>query len=562
MPILPPVLRAGSEDLPDVPPFVRYLMGAFLAPILAWLETLVLRRMFQHCADHPLVLLAQWYDPAPVVAACAHFYHQEGAGSPPTYSVDQLVRAEIVRSFCSSCSDPELEVQLATNLLLRWFVGLPLVGRTPDHATLNRFHAFLSAQQPDTLFRDVLAFLDRVDPEDPATTAQIVDTFALASPAQATPSVAHLLRQLCLRLALCWQQHAPAHCQHALPPLDLGALARPVHARTALARQRHLHEAVTIADWLSAGLGPALAQLPSDVRTVVASYLTAIAKVQADELVRDASGHVTERPAKERGHYRIASAFDLEATFRKHEGKPAVFGSNAVISTTQSRIRAAVVLTGCSPDAEAPTAVLEQQQAAEQPLPPYLVMDQAGGPGKVRARVAVLSDGQTRLVAWTPKAGGSDPSRLNVADFVHDPLNETCTCPNGVVSHKAYASRDGDGVHFRFLASDCQGCPLWTRCREAEANPKGHRTVFISAYHAHLREAARFNATAEGRSLLAGRWQVEPTIAWLVRYQGCRRARRVGRAAAQCQLFQACALRNLLLWLSRVRRGLATRPAA
>ena len=40
-----------------------------------------------------------------------------------------------------------------------------------------------------------------------------------------------------------------------------------------------------------------------------------------------------------------------------------------------------------------------------------------------------------------------------------------------------------------------------------------------------------------------------------VRYQSCRWARRVGKAAAQCQLYQTYAIRNLLLWLARVRRG-------
>ncbi|MBX0327370.1 transposase [Oscillochloris sp. ZM17-4] len=89
----------------------------------------------------------------------------------------------------------------------------------------------------------------------------------------------------------------------------------------------------------------------------------------------------------------------------------------------------------------------------------------------------------------------------------------------------------------------------------------GERRVFISDYHPYLRAGDAFNQTPEGRALLNARWQVEPTFAWLVRYQGCRRARRVGTAAAQCQLYQACAVRNLLLWLSRVRRGLAARPA-
>ncbi len=75
-----------------------------------------------------------------------------------------------------------------------------------------------------------------------------------------------------------------------------------------------------------------------------------------------------------------------------------------------------------------------------------------------------------------------------------------------------------------------------------------------------MRDGAAFNATAEGKGLLRCRWQVEPTIAWLVRYNGCRHARRVGQAAAQCQLFQACAVRNLQLWLGRLDRDQARLP--
>ena len=166
------------------------------------------------------------------------------------------------------------------------------------------------------------------------------------------------------------------------------------------------------------------------------------------------------------------------------------------------------------------------------------------------------------MVAWVPTSGGSDATRFTVADFAVDPERTHCTCPNGVVSTKAYAHGEGDGVSFRFLASQCRDCPLWSHCRDPNANPKGHRSVFISDYHTEVRVGAAFNQTATGRALLASRWRVEPTIAWLVRYQGCRRARRVGQQAAQCQLFQACALRNLLLWLSRVRRGQAPQPPA
>jgi hypothetical protein len=231
-----------------------------------------------------------------------------------------------------------------------------------------------------------------------------------------------------------------------------------------------------------------------------------------------------------------------------------------VVSATPTRIRAVVALTGSTPDSDAPIAALTQQVEAGQPLPADLVMDQAGGWGKTRARVAAVSDGQTRITARVPLSGGSDPNRFSVADFQVDAERTRCTCPNGLTSTKRYAAGDGDGVYFRFPASQCRDCPLWTQCRPADAKPTSHRTVFISDYHSQIRTAQVFNQTADGRALLAHRWRIEPVIAWLVRWQGCRQARRVGLAAAQVQLYQAAAVRNLLCWLSRVRRGLAPEP--
>ncbi|GAB4446333.1 MAG: hypothetical protein OHK0015_49440 [Chloroflexi bacterium OHK40] len=204
MPIVPPVLRGKTRDLPDVPPLVQFLIGQFLTPILAWLESLVYRPLLRRCADHPLVLLAQWYDPSAVVAACQGFHHAPGTpGAPPTFTIQQFVRIEIVRAWADCCSDPALERLLSTDLLVRWFVGLPLSQPAPDHSTLADFHAYLCAHAPAAFFLDTLTFLDRLDPEPPETTPQIVDTFAMESPVAACRGPAHLLRHLCLRLARC-----------------------------------------------------------------------------------------------------------------------------------------------------------------------------------------------------------------------------------------------------------------------------------------------------------------------------------------------------------------------
>ena len=290
MSILPSAPADPCTTLPALPPVVQTLLQRFLALILTWVSALVYQALLAQCATHPLVRLARRYDPAAVVAACSAYYHHAGPGAPPTFAVRILVRAEIVRAWADSCSDPDLEFHLTTNLLVRWYVGLPLLGATPDHTTLNRFHAWLTMHHPAALFRDVLAFLDQVDPDDPATTPQIVDTFAMASPAAPTSSPARLLLHLSARLVAAWQQHAPRACQGALPPLDLGPLVAPARSYTPLQHQALLEQAVTVAGWLVADLTPHLPARDPPARATIQPLLAALPKVSPTKRRRTRPG--------------------------------------------------------------------------------------------------------------------------------------------------------------------------------------------------------------------------------------------------------------------------------
>lgn len=554
MTILSPLSSDDLADTPSLPPALLPALLPFLPSLLAWLSSLLTRAILTRCRTHPLVLLHHTYDPAAVVDACAAYRHPAGPGAPPSYSVATLVRAEIVRVWAHTCSDPALECLLATNLLARWYVGLPLLGPTPDHSTLNRFHAYLTLSQPKALFDDVLAFLDRVDPEDPTKTPQIVDTFAMQSAAAAT-STALVLRGLCQQLLTLWQSQAAPELQSALSGIDLALLPPKPPSFTPAGYLTHLQQAVACATAVQAALRPHLSLLDPVLRQAVEGLLGLLTKVIEDETTTDEHGQVKERAAKDKGRYRLASGVDVEATFRKHDDS-LCFGYNAAIATTETRIRAAVVPTGSTPDSEVPVALLEQQQQAGRALPPSLTMDQAGGWGKVRAEVDTVSGGQTMMVAQIPQSGGADLTRFTPADFRVSVDGKSCRCPNGVESEQGYVTAGRDGIRFRFRAKQCEGCPLWEKCRSSESKPGSHRSVYVSDYHEHLRRAAAFNGTEQGKKLLKGRWAVEPTISWLVRYDGCRRARRVGQKAAQCQLFQACAMRNLWRYLVRAaRRG-------
>jgi hypothetical protein len=550
---------------PDLPPLVQMLLGLYLQPILDWLSAGLYDRLLAADSQHPLCLIAQHYDLGPLIERCAAYYHTSGPGSTPTYTVAQLLRAEIVRAYAGSCSSPALAAHLRTNLLARWFVGLSLFGPTPSEDTLERFHHWLNEHHPDALFRDVLAFLDRVDPEDPKATPQIVDTFAMHSPA-APQSPAVVLMRLTAQLACHWLAVYPHDCVPVLPAdFDLHKLRTSRASRSKAKGQRQLAHAVASAQAVIAALEPLIPRAEEPLPDLLPPIIAQLQRVIAADTTTDANGKVIEkeRPKgkkREEDTYRIVSATDPEATFRQHTGHPAILGYNATVSVTGTRICGIVAPTGGTPDSLVPELILQQEQAHEQPLPEILVMDKAGGQAKTRARVHAVSDGQTRMVAHLMTPGGRDPNLFGPEDFrvTRDPETRqitAATCPAGKTTTTFYASGTGDGVKARFTVKQhCADCPLWAQCRPATGKADSHRTVFLSDYHHHQRQAAAFNATDEGQALLAGRWKVEPVISWLVNYQGCRRARRVGQAAAEFQLFQACAVRNLLMWINRRKR--------
>lgn len=560
-----PVVFGKDFPQPDVPPRLCREIQRCQDALWAWINALVVTLFHANTPDHDLMRINQSFDFAPLVAQCADYYHASGPGTQPTYTVEQLLRAEVVRSYHQSCGDETLATILATSVLERSFVGLPLPGPTPSAATLQRFHEWLSTYHPNLLFDAVLQFLDDEDPEDPATAVHIVDTFGMHTPA--TPhEPAVVLMRLSAQLMGLWDTHAPVGLHEVLSPFT-SELAWWKTAREARSKEKAMrqlgyvvHEAQALLDTIQ----PHIPHLSAEVGAEAEHLCTLIRKVIADEVTIADDGTVTRR--KQKGTFRLSSAVDVDATFRKHGKDPAIFGYNAGILCSSTRIYSASVLTGSARDEDILAPLLTQMEAANRPFPRYVVGDMAFGVGGCRAEAHQLSHGQSEVVAKVAPVGGKDVERLGPEAFTpvwgEDGQVESCRCPNGQTSTRRNENGGRDGVRFRFTAKQCGKCPLWEDCRGKEAKEGAHRDVYISAHYELMQAAKQFNATPEGQRLLGQRWQVEPMVAFLVRYNGCRRARRVGKAAAEFQLKQGSAMRNLQLWIARCRkREAATKQA-
>jgi hypothetical protein len=262
----------------------------------------------------------------------------------------------------------------------------------------------------------------------------------------------------------------------------------------------------------------------------------------------------------ERGSYRIVSATDTDATVRKH-GESIIIGYNADVLATANFVRGIRGHTGATPDGAtvAPSIARHLEQFGF--VPERLVYDRAAGTPKHIADVRRASGGQTQLVARQINYGQRS-TRFAPTDFTLGP--DGLTCPNGVTSTRAYRADGADGWNYRFLANECQGCPLWEQCRDPKSKPTSHRAVFMSDYSLLCQPEIAYLATPDAQADFSFRANIERHIAGLTQHNGARHAKVIGLPKVNFQLTMAATAYNLKRWhvltLEKERQGCKEKP--
>lgn len=80
-----------------------------------------------------------------------------------------------------------------------------------------------------------------------------------------------------------------------------------------------------------------------------------------------------------------------------------------------------------------------------------------------------------------PENSSDEPSKFAVEDFKYDARKGTCTCPAGnAMWPKGSNNRIGQGIYVKFQAyqSDCQACPLRSRCLRTENQATARQVAF------------------------------------------------------------------------------------
>jgi IS5 family transposase len=276
-------------------------------------------------------------------------------------------------------SDRQTAEEIATNDLLRWFVGYKLCEATLSSSTLWRFGDWLKEHQPRLLFNEMLKQSDEDFPAE-AQAAQVGDTFVLHSRAHEQTRIV-MLRCACQTVLQQLAAVTAASHGTVLAALDGSQLfgtedetpeqwlektdraAREI--RTALGAQHCLT------------LVQAQVTQRGELKTVEFAALqhrtNLLAKLLTDYFVitstADQRVTCTLRTESVKGAYRIGSTLDEEATFRQH-GEHADLGYNINVAATTNFVREINAVTGATPDSVGVALLIANQGVLH--IPPIL----------------------------------------------------------------------------------------------------------------------------------------------------------------------------------------------
>jgi len=554
--------------MPIIPSFALFVILQSWSFVLQLVSAYWYERQLARYADHWLVQLDQIADLTPLEQACAGFHVGSGPGSAVTHAVPRLVRALLIR-YLENRSLRQTEELIDNHMLIKWFVGYGLFEAPPDHCTLNRFELFVFRTQPRLFFDEVIRLIDHLCPED-RQRLQIIDTFGLQARAAQTYLI-ELIRDLGRLMLTHLEQIDPDRHATLLAELDLTALfgaedEKITAALKAPERAERLHhvgrQALRLARLLTVSLDQA-PFLPPDDQAPLRLWLAALGKVMADETTVTAldpadpdAVTIVERKHGDKGSYRIGAASDLDPTYRKHDGQPAVLGYNPTVLGTSVFIRETHVATGAEPDNVPAAQVLQTQSEHHGFFPDQLAGDMKYGYGKTRAQIAQVTAHQTQVIALIPnyeqRSDRFGPSHFTLSD---DGLR--LTCPHDLTTARRSLTEGKGGADFRFPAKLCRDCPLWDQCRGPDSKKSVPRNVFISFYRDELQAAQEFNQTDPFKQGIKKRMHIERLIYCLTNIYGARKAQSYGLARTDYQLKMQATAFNLR---QLVREGLKKRP--
>lgn len=466
--------------------------------------------------EHYLRRVAEQIDFERFRARLAEAY-SVGLGRPAIDPV-RMLKILFLR-FHFKLSDRQVMARLETDMAFRWFVGLSVRDKVPNHTDGTYFRKRIGVERFAKVFQDLVTqareaglVKDRLRLKD---ATHLIADVADVQPLQLAAQVRERLLQAAAPFFSAWVNEQRAQIE----TLRQTTAEFPDDERLA-ARVEQLREMAGQLREHAAQLTPAASSDRPRLRLRHALEL-------ADKLLADRS----DPHAKDR----LASAADPDARVGKHGGYFVGYLLDMAIDADSELITSLNVLPGNGPEAADAIALIRQEETAQGNDVAGLSMDGAGYNGPLLQELTDPDGLNLDMTVPPPTLQerttyGPERFSLTIIDVQHSEV----TCPNGQTTRQRCRTRQGTGYRYQFKTRQCASCPLRVECLENPASKRG-RVVIKNDYEAEYRKADAKARTPEYQETRRTHPKIERKLNEMVRHHNARRANFRGLAKVLTQ---------------------------
>lgn len=406
-------------------------------------------------------------------------------------------------------SDRQVMERTVTDMAFRWFLGLSVHAKIPDHTNGTHFRQRIGAESFQQVFQDVVTqarahglVRDRLRLKD---ATHLFADVAKVGPLPLVAQVREHLLQAAEPLFAEWvRQERVLFATLRQTTAELPDDERLAH------RVEHLR-----------GLATTLQQQLADLTTPAEKDANHVQRLQRALAV--AFKLLADRADPEAGD-RLASAHDPEARHGKHGQFYVGYLVDVAMDADSEIITAVNVLPANGAEAADAATLIHQEEEAQGNDVQGLSMDGAGYNGPV---LHELTDPQGLNLDVTvppppmPERTTFGPERFTLT--VRDDGSRVLTCPAGQTSRPRQHNTHPTATQFVFKAESCAACPLREQCFPNPARQTG-RTVVKNDYQAEYDKVQEKAKTPEYEETRRVHPKIERKLNELARHHRCRRA--------------------------------------
>jgi transposase len=447
--------------------------------------------------DHILYRINEQVDFSFVNEACKDLYSQD-EGRPVKNLPEIMFRSAIVQ-YLLNFSDREMEQAARYNLIVKWFIGIPVEDSSYDHSALGDFRDRLGEKRWKKLF---FIILKQIEDAGFAKGTQYVDaTHVIAN--IAIPGTIGLIRQGIKALMEEVEKVNP-ELYEELGGRKTADKKEKVHTLKPEEKKKKLVEVVeearTIRNKAEVLESPSIEQKIEQLNQIL------------NENVEEKNGEVQKK--KEHVEDKLVSLVDKDARHGAKSNAKTFTGYKGNIMKSEDGFLTNIIGTsGNTYDGDILVPLVDEKTENSSKLP-KIVGDTHYGSAENRYQMSLRG-----ITIVAPIKEDFNPTGLLPQDkFVLDKTGVVCPAGNRtmILNHN---EKNGTTT-FYFKKEVCQQCALKDQCTKQDG-----RTITIVKHHELIKEAKEYNKTQNFKDDMRERAHIEPKHAEMKRFHGMARAK-------------------------------------